>query len=1555
MKYLTIEQLDSMLETYETLPDEDKEIFNKSLDFLMEKRNIETRELQDEGRQFAEVANREKGDIRTALPSERLQLKISEATAKASFGDADAQEKLKSLKNMQDAFYSDYKVNVPKGEGTEEKLMELTITDKHALALRNGYTTAGNMMSHYPKMLMVVAGVMSEKERKAAMKLEAQNMITPQSDFENPVLKTLANSWYQITSMAPPLVTSYIAATAATFGAAAFGFSEAASGMAGTATSGFFWGGTSAESLHGEMLASGMEDNSSTMIAAELGGMVVGATEALQLDMFTESSKKIIEKISMDALKENLKKEIIIRGIKYKAKEFAISGAKETGMEIFQTIVEMTTKLIADDLGETEITNLGAQWEDFKDQAIPTAVTMYMMQALGIPMAKARMMMGGASTKQEIKELQEAIDFVDEVKVQVLDLAKRDALLAEQIAPKERTENQQSAIDKVEKHIKDGKLDEQSLFNELEKDIVDKASGVKKEIPQSVEEKEMQVMIDEIQQEIDTLDPEVAKDLDPEDIVQERDPGWSGLYNENIEILREQADLSKLPEKDKKSFDDAIKSALLEDTAKTAIELATDIINNPRQITPAEHVGLVIKTNELLSQKEKLLEKISDMEMSGNMDLMENYENEIKSINNRIDLITQASDKTGSLASEALNIRRIIMNREDFSFKAMSARAKQKKQADLTIAEEQNIKAKDTEFKALREEISTAEEQAKMAQEQANSQTETDVQKWIDSEPTVRITAEKQKRLDKKKQELFKRFEKLGYRLNSVEGVTFEVANMVKDLARIYVQQGINKAEQVMNQIKTDIPGLKEREIWDSLGGKIKNTRKKVASQTQKTLKNIQTQAKILTDILDRLDGKTKPPTSKTPTSKEVKELSRKMGILKTEAYKTIFNDAKLKRYIQTLEKLQDMYNRDYRNLKEEKKNNDTTEIKNTKQAIELKKKEIAALDKKIFAKAELDGDPKLDTKNKTKENVSKELSQLRDNIKDISVLKNTRDRVAKLQERLDTGESPEIIRKESRAISEDLQKELDKESFLKKSLLEPNKIAKLKQKLKELNAGIDNKAKRKEDSDEVIELKKKISDKRKELRSLENKQSSKKEKRVLTDEEKKLISDAKKILNAENRIADLQNQINTGEYKTSPDKKLAIVNEDLQKLYIKERQLKRAIRNEINQMAPTWKKVLSEVFTMPKTLKATADMSYTLRQGMLLSVMRPGLASKVFVEAGKAFANENTADSIALAMEKDPHFTKAMRHGLKLTALGGDLGLNEELFNSNFAERIPIYGALVRASERHMVTGLNLLRFSVFKEMAERPDISDKALDAWAHYVNVATGHGDVEMFGNTLKIANAVIFSPKFVISRLQAPIIMSYYAMKYPELRTALAKDMVGTVSIGMLALVLASAAGATVGALDDPESSDWGKIVIGKTRIDLFAGFIQPARLVALIMKAAAAKVGLTELNENIDILDSSSRFAQYKLSPLITFPLEIIRGKDIVGREREFLPSDLSAESIMESTLVRAATPLIADSIYDLITIEDDALKTSAFGLLGILGGGVSTYEKRKKKKKGPLL
>jgi hypothetical protein len=151
--------------------------------------------------------------------------------------------------------------------------------------------------------------------------------------------------------------------------------------------------------------------------------------------------------------------------------------------------------------------------------------------------------------------------------------------------------------------------------------------------------------------------------------------------------------------------------------------------------------------------------------------------------------------------------------------------------------------------------------------------------------------------------------------------------------------------------------------------------------------------------------------------------------------------------------------------------------------------------------------------------------------------------------------------------------------------------------------------------------------------------------------------------------------------------------------------------------------------------------------------------------------------------------------------------------------------------------------------------------------------------------------------------------------------------------------------------DPRNADWGKVRVGDSRIDIWAGHQQPMRVIARIGTGITDRIGitgkdLTDYEKNVDPLELIGRFASYKFGPGITLPKELLTGRDMVGEGRTL-------------------TETMADQVMPM-WIQDvrDAAKSDGWGRLGLTGGltfmgvGVSTYgdnEKMTREKAKKLL
>jgi len=342
-----------------------------------------------------------------------------------------------------------------------------------------------------------------------------------------------------------------------------------------------------------------------------------------------------------------------------------------------------------------------------------------------------------------------------------------------------------------------------------------------------------------------------------------------------------------------------------------------------------------------------------------------------------------------------------------------------------------------------------------------------------------------------------------------------------------------------------------------------------------------------------------------------------------------------------------------------------------------------------------------------------------------------------------------------------------------------------------------------------------------------------------------------------------------------------------------------------------------ANIMGVPRAIQATADMSYALRQGLTVSAGHPFLASKAFITAVRAAFDPRYARRIDMDLREHPNHQRRIHYGLYLSSMDAPLDEKEESFATNLLDKVWGVGHIVRASERNMVTGLNMLRTSLFDKFDEdHPDASPEALEAYARYITIATGRGDLGSFKGAANALSVTFFSARFMASRVEAPIIAARILIgakegkhTQHELRGEIARQWLAMLGTGSAVLVLAGLAGAEVG--DDPEDSDWGKIVIGNVRFDIWGGLLSPMRVLAVAIKK------LHPDHRDADLVGVGLRFLQYKLAPPFSLTHGLLYKRDWVRRSKEVDRVDV---------MLNAFTPLITQTAIDAWKSEYEALE-----------------------------
>ena len=321
------------------------------------------------------------------------------------------------------------------------------------------------------------------------------------------------------------------------------------------------------------------------------------------------------------------------------------------------------------------------------------------------------------------------------------------------------------------------------------------------------------------------------------------------------------------------------------------------------------------------------------------------------------------------------------------------------------------------------------------------------------------------------------------------------------------------------------------------------------------------------------------------------------------------------------------------------------------------------------------------------------------------------------------------------------------------------------------------------------------------------------------------------------------------------------------------------------------WQAVAGDVLGVPRALMASTDLSAPLRQGVFAAAGYPKQFFGSFRDMFRSFGSERAYQALKESIVRRPTFSLMEDAKLALTGLD-DLSLTgrEEQFMSTLAERIPVAGRLVRASNRAYTGFLTKLRADVFDEMlrqAERAGVerTPQLLESAGKFVNSATGRGDLGSFELASRALSTALFSPRLMASRLNL-INPVYYTRLDPFVRKQALRSLLGFAGAGTTVLGAAKLAGAQVGI--DPRSADFGKIKIRNTRMDIWGGFQQYPRIAAqlitgkLISSTTGRELRLGEGYRPLTRKDIIERFFESKANPVVGFALRLAEGRSFDG-------------------------------------------------------------------------
>lgn len=381
-------------------------------------------------------------------------------------------------------------------------------------------------------------------------------------------------------------------------------------------------------------------------------------------------------------------------------------------------------------------------------------------------------------------------------------------------------------------------------------------------------------------------------------------------------------------------------------------------------------------------------------------------------------------------------------------------------------------------------------------------------------------------------------------------------------------------------------------------------------------------------------------------------------------------------------------------------------------------------------------------------------------------------------------------------------------------------------------------------------------------------------------------------------------------------------------------------ISNEVPRS--TGKKTLDfigELANMPRTIMASADLSFGLRQGAVAGARNPKEWGEAFVAQLKAAKTEEGYEQVMDGVFKHPDFELAQKFGISFSDVNQKLLGREERYMSSLAEKIPGIGTIIRKSNRAYTAMANKLRMDTFSKLANNAkdlglDLDDKVGQQIANFVNDATGRGTMnKAFEGAAPLFNAIFFSPRLISSRLNLLNPVRYVTAE-PFVRKEALKTMATYGTFVTTVLGLASTIpGVDVGT--DPRSADFGKIKTGNTRIDVAAGFQQYFRIAAqlitgkYISSSTGRVITLGEGYKPLTRYDILVRGLESKEAPIFSLITTLLKGQDIEGNKIN-VPKEVGSRFV----------PMIVSDLYDLATQSPELLP---LGFLSLFGIGTQTY------------
>ena len=392
---------------------------------------------------------------------------------------------------------------------------------------------------------------------------------------------------------------------------------------------------------------------------------------------------------------------------------------------------------------------------------------------------------------------------------------------------------------------------------------------------------------------------------------------------------------------------------------------------------------------------------------------------------------------------------------------------------------------------------------------------------------------------------------------------------------------------------------------------------------------------------------------------------------------------------------------------------------------------------------------------------------------------------------------------------------------------------------------------------------------------------------------------------------------------------------------------------------AKAWATAL-DIAGLPRALQSSFDYSMPLRQAVYLTIAHPGQSipnlGRMFrasvplpefrgfkpFEKFKPYVGEEYTKRLQKEIFNRPHAQVYQKMKIDFTTLSKYSGLTsrEETFQTRLANWIPG----IKQSQQNALTYVNQMRADIAdlfinKWEKEGYNYTTKDLESLGKYINIGTGRGDVGALKGISPALNTLLYSTRLIASRVELPYLL---VTATPAVRKEMIRDLAISASLGVTILSALKLSGAADVQLN-PRSTDFGKIRVGNTRLDIWGGFQPYVRLIIQL----AGTLGQFNMKTTAKTQYGTStywqgggdmiwRFIMSKGSPAAGFTLDLMNGKNFIGQEMDADKATVAREAWSRFM------PFFVQDMVD--AIHQEGLVGGFMASPGLFGTGTQSYE-----------